>query len=159
MLNRFTADAINRAVIAGPDEGTVIGNVLVQAMGVGALKDVAALRRVVEASFPTRRLEPENATAWDAAYAKYLEMVGTIRRDGLRLRAGPRCPALWSWPIWATPSTTSTWRARLVREGGHVRDMHRAAVRRVCAHAQAEAFCAHRGSLYRARARRGPPRP
>ena len=25
-------------------------------------------------------------------------------------------------------------RARLVREGGHVRDMHRAAVRRVCAH-------------------------
>ena len=31
-------------------------------------------------------------------------------------------------------------RARLVREGGHVRDMHRAAVRRVCAHAQAEAF-------------------
>ena len=75
MLNRFTADAINRAVIAGPDEGTVIGNVLVQAMGVGALKDVAALRRVVEASFPTRRLEPENAAAWDAAYAKYLEMV------------------------------------------------------------------------------------
>ena len=75
MLNRFTADAINRAVIAGPDEGTVIGNVLVQAMGMGALKDVAALRRVVEASFPTRRLEPENAAAWDAAYAKYLEMV------------------------------------------------------------------------------------
>ena len=52
MLNRFTADAINRAVIAGPDEGTVIGNVLVQAMGVGALKDVAALRRVVEALLP-----------------------------------------------------------------------------------------------------------
>ena len=31
-------------------------------------------------------------------------------------------------------------RAALVRAGGHVRDMHRAAVRRVCAHAQAEAF-------------------
>ncbi len=31
-------------------------------------------------------------------------------------------------------------RARLVREGGHVRDMHRAAVSLVCAHAQAGAF-------------------
>ena len=43
MLNRFTADAINRPVIAGPDEGTVIGNLLVQAMGLGALKDLACL--------------------------------------------------------------------------------------------------------------------
>ena len=75
MLNRFTADAISRPVVAGPDEGTVIGNLLMQAMGVGALKDVASLRRVVEASFPTRRLEPQNTAAWDAAYAKYLETV------------------------------------------------------------------------------------
>lgn len=75
MLNRFTADAIDRAVVAGPDEGTAIGNVLVQAMGLGVLKDVSALRRVVGASFPTRRLEPENVRAWNAAYAKYLEMV------------------------------------------------------------------------------------
>ena len=68
MLNRFTADAINRAVIAGPDEGTVIGNVLVQAMGVLYVYLFGGV-------LPTRRLEPENATAWDAAYAKYLEMV------------------------------------------------------------------------------------
>lgn len=31
-------------------------------------------------------------------------------------------------------------RSQLVRRGGHVRDMHLQAVRRVCAHAQAEAF-------------------
>jgi ribonuclease-3 family protein len=31
-------------------------------------------------------------------------------------------------------------RARLLRAGGHVRDMHRRAVGLVCAHAQAEAF-------------------
>lgn len=76
MLNRFTADAIARPVIAGPDEGTAIGNLLVQAMGVGAIKDLAQLRRVVENSFPTRRFEPENPAAWDKAYAKYLETVG-----------------------------------------------------------------------------------
>ena len=76
MLNQFTADAIERPVIAGPDEGTVIGNLLVQAMGVGAIADVRQLRRVVENSFPTRRFEPQNAAAWDAAYAKYLQTVG-----------------------------------------------------------------------------------
>ena len=31
-------------------------------------------------------------------------------------------------------------RTQLVREGGHVRDLHRRAVQRVCAHAQAEAL-------------------
>lgn len=76
MLNRFTADAIARPVIAGPDEGTVIGNLLVQAMGVGAISDLAGLRRVVEASFPTRRFQPGDGAAWDGAYAKYLETVG-----------------------------------------------------------------------------------
>ena len=38
-------------------------------------------------------------------------------------------------------------RARLVREGGHVRDMHRAAVERVCAHAQAMAMARVEGVL------------
>ena len=38
-------------------------------------------------------------------------------------------------------------RARLVREGGHVRDMHRAAVGRVCAHAQAQAMARVEGAL------------
>ena len=38
-------------------------------------------------------------------------------------------------------------RVRLVREGGHVRDMHRAAVGRVCAHAQAQAMARVEGAL------------
>lgn len=76
MLNQFTADAIHRPVIAGPDEGTVIGNLLVQAMGVGAVKNVGELRCVVENSFPTKRFYPEDVAAWDAAYAKYLQVVG-----------------------------------------------------------------------------------
>ena len=38
LLNQFTADAIGRDVIAGPSEGTVIGNLLLQAQAVGALK-------------------------------------------------------------------------------------------------------------------------
>lgn len=76
MLNQFTADAIDRPVIAGPDEGTAIGNLLVQAMGVGAIKDLAQLRKVVERSFPTKQYNSENTRDWDAAYERFLGMVG-----------------------------------------------------------------------------------
>ena len=75
LLNRFTAEAIQRPVITGPGEGTVIGNLLMQAKALGAIEDIPELRRVVEASFPTKRYEPEtDGSEWNAAYAKYLEM-------------------------------------------------------------------------------------
>ena len=75
LLNKFTAEAIRRPVITGPGEGTVIGNLLMQAKALGAIEDIWALRRVVEASFPTETFLPEtDGKAWDEAYAKYLEL-------------------------------------------------------------------------------------
>ena len=77
LLNRFTAEAIKRPVIAGPSEGTVIGNLLVQAQALGAVGDIWDLRRVVEASFPTETFAPEtDGKAWDAAYERYLKLFG-----------------------------------------------------------------------------------
>ncbi len=77
LLNRFTAEAIKRPVIAGPSEGTAIGNLLMQAVALGAIGDIWELRKVVEASFPTQTYLPEtDGAAWDAAYRKYLEMYG-----------------------------------------------------------------------------------
>ena len=52
LLNQFTAEAIRRPVIAGPDEGTIIGNLLVQAQALGAIDGMRALRQVVEDFFP-----------------------------------------------------------------------------------------------------------
>ena len=73
LLNRFTAEAIKRPVVAGPGEGTVIGNLLMQAKALGAIADIPELRRVVEASFPTETFLPEtDGSAWDAAYAEYV---------------------------------------------------------------------------------------
>ncbi|MER2143902.1 MAG: rhamnulokinase family protein, partial [Eubacteriales bacterium] len=59
LLNKFTAEAIKRPVVAGPGEGTVIGNLLMQAKALGAIADIPALRGVVEASFPTETFAPE----------------------------------------------------------------------------------------------------
>lgn len=75
LLNRFTADAIKRPVITGPGEGTAIGNLLMQAIALNAIPDIAGLRKVVETSFPTETYLPEtDGKAWDAAYERYLEM-------------------------------------------------------------------------------------
>ena len=77
LLNQFTAEAIHRPVITGPDEGTIIGNLLVQAQALGAIDGMRALRQVVEDSFPTQTFLPETDGAiWNAAYGRYLEICG-----------------------------------------------------------------------------------
>ena len=75
LLNRFTAEAIKRPVIAGPDEGTIIGNLLVQAQALGVISGIRELREVVENSFPTKTFLPEtDGKAWDEAYQRYLKV-------------------------------------------------------------------------------------
>ncbi len=72
VLNQFVADATGRTVIAGPSEATAIGNVLIQAIGSGAISGLDEARAVVRRSFPTRVVQPAPAADWDAAYRRYL---------------------------------------------------------------------------------------
>lgn len=76
LLNRLTASALGKPVIAGPGEATVIGNLLVQAMALGEIGSMAQLRQVVRDSFDTRQFEPEKGLDWDAAYARLLKLIG-----------------------------------------------------------------------------------
>ncbi len=71
LLNQFAAEATGRRVICGPVEATAIGNVLIQAIAMGRLKDLAALRRVVRASFPVTTYVAKDALAWQAAYQRF----------------------------------------------------------------------------------------
>jgi rhamnulokinase len=71
LLNQMTADACGRPVVAGPVEGTAIGNILVQAMAVGAVKSLAEARQVVRDSFEVKTYEPRDARRWDEAYERY----------------------------------------------------------------------------------------
>jgi rhamnulokinase len=71
VLNQFVADATGRLVIAGPAEATAIGNVLIQAIGSGALSGLDEARAVVRRSFPTRVIEPAPKADWNGAYKKF----------------------------------------------------------------------------------------
>ncbi|MDQ7992713.1 MAG: rhamnulokinase family protein [Propionicimonas sp.] len=71
-LCQLTADATGLPVVAGPAEGTALGNLLVQARAMGALSgDLTELRRVAVASSDLVHYRPGafgiDPTAWDAA--------------------------------------------------------------------------------------------
>jgi rhamnulokinase len=74
LLNQFTADATGCRVVAGPDEATAIGNLLVQAMGTGDVGDLAELRQVVRTSFQPETFEPGDSSQWQKAYQRYLQL-------------------------------------------------------------------------------------
>jgi rhamnulokinase len=75
LLNQMTADACGRAVVAGPVEATAIGNIIVQAMAVGAIESLAAGRRIVRENFAVTTYEPRRDKDWDAEYGRFLEIV------------------------------------------------------------------------------------
>ena len=58
ILNQLTANVCQRTVVAGPVEGTAIGNVLTQAMGTGEIASLDELREVVRRSFDIVKFEP-----------------------------------------------------------------------------------------------------
>ncbi len=75
MLNQFTADAINRPVIAGPVEATALGNVMMQAMGLGLVDSLAQIREVVRQSVETTTYEPKEPAKLDEAYCRFTALL------------------------------------------------------------------------------------
>lgn len=71
LLCRLTAEATGLPVVAGPAEGTAVGNLLMQARAVGAIEGgLSELRRVVADSFETHTYRPGlegGSIAWERA--------------------------------------------------------------------------------------------
>lgn len=62
-LNQIVADACALPVLAGPVEGTGIGNILVQLMAMGEVGSLAEARALVSRSFPVVRYVPRHRAA------------------------------------------------------------------------------------------------
>jgi len=77
LLCQLTADATGRIVRAGPVEATAIGNLLIQAIALGDLKDVAEGRELVRRSFPQTVYLPRHDARWDEAYARFVASTGS----------------------------------------------------------------------------------
>ena len=72
LLDQFAADATDRTVVTGPVEGAAIGNLLAQAMALGDIKSMDALRDVVRRSEPVETYCPNHTPAWEHAYQRML---------------------------------------------------------------------------------------
>jgi rhamnulokinase len=75
LLNQLTADCTGRTVVTGPVEATAIGNVLMQAIGLGQLGSLSEARALVRASFEVEEYQPAPRGDWDAAYSKLLKLL------------------------------------------------------------------------------------
>jgi rhamnulokinase len=71
LLNQFAANALQLPVLAGPVEATAIGNVLIQAITLGHLPDLASARAVVRRSFEVTEIKPDDARQWEEAYRRF----------------------------------------------------------------------------------------
>ena len=73
-LNQFTANSLGVDVLAGPQEGTAIGNIMLQAQAAGLVKDIWEMRRIIANSLDLVKYEPTDQAAWDKAYETYLNI-------------------------------------------------------------------------------------
>ncbi len=74
-LCKLTADACGRPVYTGPVEATALGNIAVQAIANGEIKDVKEAREVIANSFPIDYFEPHDTDMWDEGYEKFTKIV------------------------------------------------------------------------------------
>lgn len=74
LLCRMTASSCNVKVTAGPVEATVLGNLAVQLIASGDIKNIKEARRMIEESEDIKTFLPENAEEWDEAYNKFLKI-------------------------------------------------------------------------------------
>ena len=75
-LTQFTADACGVEVLAGPQECTAIGNIMLQAKASGDVADIWAMRAIIANSVEMVPYHPSgDKAAWDKAYEKYLRIL------------------------------------------------------------------------------------
>lgn len=73
-LNQFTANATGATVLAGPQECTAIGNIMMQAKAAHLVKDIWEMRQIIADSVDLVKYEPTDKAVWDQAFDKYLKI-------------------------------------------------------------------------------------
>jgi rhamnulokinase len=73
-LAQLTADALHMPVTAGPVEATALGNLMIQAIGIGALNGRQEARSLIEHSFSVREYAPGEADL-EPTYQRYLHLI------------------------------------------------------------------------------------
>jgi rhamnulokinase len=76
LLCEWTAQATGLPVLAGPEEATLIGNLLVQAMALDELGSLDEARDVVRESYTPTVYEPAGSADWSEARERFTRLAG-----------------------------------------------------------------------------------
>lgn len=80
LLDQMAADATGREVVVGPDEATARGNLLVQALGLGMVRDRHHLREIVRRSEAVQEFHPRRPEDWEEPWKRLLCLQEGTRR-------------------------------------------------------------------------------
>jgi rhamnulokinase len=75
LLSSLTAKACGRKVVAGPVEATAIGNLIIQGIALGKIKDIHQGREIVRNSFEMKEYVPVDPALWDQKYHQFLKKI------------------------------------------------------------------------------------
>lgn len=77
LLCSYVANCTGKKVSAGPVEATAIGNIAMQLIALGEIKDVAEARKIIRNSFDVENYYPDVSTKekWDKAYDKFVKLI------------------------------------------------------------------------------------
>lgn len=75
LLNQMTADAVGIPVVAGLCEATAMGNILMQAKGLGLIKSLRDIREIVCNSSDLEIYHPQDTQLWDKAYITFIKLL------------------------------------------------------------------------------------
>ena len=70
-LCRLTANSLGIPVVAGPTEATALGNILLQLVALGDIKDIDEGRALIRKQECVKLYQPEDAESWKKAYKKF----------------------------------------------------------------------------------------
>ena len=71
-LCQMTADSLGIPVIAGPAEATAIGNIMLQLIALGDIKNIDEGRSIIRARESVKQYLPEDTASFEKAYEKFL---------------------------------------------------------------------------------------
>ena len=75
LLCKMTAESCAVPVYAGPIEATVLGNIAIQLMSSGDIKNITEARKIIAKGENLKKYVPENAEEWNKAYETFKNFI------------------------------------------------------------------------------------
>ena len=75
LLCQMTSNACNCKVTAGPIEATVLGNIVLQLIALGSIKELDDAKAIIAKSPDIKQYDQENTSLWNEAYERFKEVI------------------------------------------------------------------------------------